>query len=75
MLTCSMTSLLSLCVIDLFSSQANVMASYHVGEGINTLHKVSLIPGGSEVLVYTTLSGSIGILVPFSSKEVIKYLK
>ena len=51
------------------------MASYHVGEGINTLHKVSLIPGGSEVLVYTTLSGSIGILVPFSSKEVIKYLK
>ena len=48
------------------------MTSYHVGEGINTLHKVSLIPGGSEVLVYTTLSGSIGILVPFSSKEVIK---
>ncbi|XP_019849007.1 PREDICTED: splicing factor 3B subunit 3-like isoform X2 [Amphimedon queenslandica] len=51
------------------TQKANVMTSYHVGEGINTLHKVSLIPGGSEVLVYTTLSGSIGILVPFSSKE------
>lgn len=46
------------------------MTCYHIGEGINSLHKVSLIPGGSEVLVYTTLSGSIGILVPFSSKEV-----
>lgn len=50
--------------------QANVLTSYYVGEGIKTLHKVSLIPGGSEVLVYTTLSGSIGILVPFSSREV-----
>jgi len=28
-----------------------------------------LIPGGSEALVYTTLSGTIGVLVPFTSRE------
>ena len=33
------------------------------------LPKATLIPGGSEGLVYTTLSGSIGVLVPFTSRE------
>jgi splicing factor 3B subunit 3 len=46
------------------------MTCFHIGEGISTLHRCSLIPGGSEILVYTTLSGSIGIMIPFSSREV-----
>ena len=50
--------------------QAQLQSHYHIGEGINSLHKCSLIPGGSELLVYTTLSGGIGMLVPFSSREV-----
>ena len=29
-----------------------------------------LIPGGSESLVYTTISGGVGMLVPFTSREV-----
>lgn len=35
-----------------------------------SLQKTTLIPGGSESLVYNTLSGGIGILVPFTSHEV-----
>jgi len=35
-----------------------------------SLQKATLIPGGSESLVYTTLSGGIGMLVPFTSHEV-----
>ena len=31
--------------------------------------KATLIPGGSESLVYTTISGTIGVLVPFTSHE------
>lgn len=31
--------------------------------------KATLIPGGSESLVYTTLSGTVGVLVPFTSRE------
>lgn len=41
-----------------------------MGETINSLHKTTLIPGGSEVIVYTTLSGTVGIMVPFTSREV-----
>ena len=50
--------------------QATLLNHYHIGEGMNSVHKCSLIPGGSELIVYTTLSGGIGMLVPFSSKEV-----
>lgn len=46
------------------------MACIHVGETISSLQKATLIPGGSEALVYTTLSGTIGVLVPFTSREV-----
>jgi len=28
-----------------------------------------LIPGGSECIIYATMSGAVGILVPFSSSE------
>ena len=52
--------------------QAEVIMNYHVGETVLSLQKTTLIQGGSESLVYTTLSGGIGILVPFTSHEVSK---
>ena len=54
----------------LFVPQAEVIMNYHIGETVLSLQKTTLIPGGSESLVYTTLSGGIGILVPFTSHEV-----
>uniref|UniRef100_A0A3P8YGY9 Splicing factor 3B subunit 3 n=1 Tax=Esox lucius TaxID=8010 RepID=A0A3P8YGY9_ESOLU len=50
-------------------SIAEVIMNYHIGETVLSLQKTTLIPGGSESLVYTTLSGGIGILVPFTSHE------
>ncbi|TNN71119.1 Splicing factor 3B subunit 3 [Liparis tanakae] len=51
------------------SQKAEVIVNYHVGETVLSLQKTTLIPGGSESMVYTTLSGGIGILVPFTSHE------
>ncbi|VDP28001.1 unnamed protein product [Soboliphyme baturini] len=51
------------------SQKSDTVAFFHVGETITCLQKVNLIPGGSETLTYTTLSGSIGALVPFTSRE------
>ncbi len=52
------------------SQKANLLCTFYLGETITSLQKTTLIPGGSDALVYTTLSGSIGMLVPFSSNEV-----
>uniref|UniRef100_A0A915JI41 Splicing factor 3B subunit 3 n=1 Tax=Romanomermis culicivorax TaxID=13658 RepID=A0A915JI41_ROMCU len=46
-----------------------MLTQFFIGETVTTLQKATLIPGGSEILSYTTLSGSIGILVPFTSRE------
>lgn len=51
------------------SQKADSVANFHIGEVITSLQKATLIPGGSESLVYTTLSGAVGMLVPFSSHE------
>ena len=46
-----------------------MVINFHIGEVVTSLQKATLIPGGSESLVYTTLSGGIGMLVPFTSHE------
>jgi len=45
------------------------VAQFYVGDMVNTITKASLSYGGPEVLLYTTLTGSIGALVPFTSRE------
>lgn len=52
------------------TQKAESVVNFHVGEVITSLQKATLIPGGSESLVYTTLSGAVGMLIPFSSNEV-----
>ena len=39
------------------SQKAEVICNFHVGEIVTSLQKATLIPGGSESLVYTTISG------------------
>ncbi|VEL19402.1 unnamed protein product [Protopolystoma xenopodis] len=51
------------------SQKAETISHFFIGEMITSLVKATLIPGGSEGLVYTTLSGGLGILVPFASRE------
>ncbi|KAL7677689.1 hypothetical protein ACOME3_003928, partial [Neoechinorhynchus agilis] len=44
--------------------------SFFVGETVTSLQKTVLNPaGGSECILYTTISGTIGVLVPFSAPE------
>ncbi|UJR26130.1 hypothetical protein I4U23_007475 [Adineta vaga] len=50
-------------------NKCDVLAHFHVGEMVTSVQRTTLIPGGSESIVYTTLSGSIGVLIPFASNE------
>lgn len=51
------------------SQKADNLITFHVGEIVMSLQRATLIPGGSESLIYTTLSGTVGVLVPFTSRE------
>lgn len=51
------------------SQKADFISNFHVGEICMSLQKATLIPGGSESLVYTTLSGTVGVFVPFTQHE------
>ncbi len=49
--------------------RTELVAHYHLGDIVTSMHKTSLVPGAKDVLVYTCLGGTIGVLVPFISKE------
>lgn len=45
------------------------LAEFHVGDLVTSMTKASLVPGGQEALLYTTVLGGIGALLPFVSRE------
>lgn len=54
--------------------KTQMLAHFHVGDLVTSIHKVSLVAGGREILLYTGLHGTIGILVPFVSKEDVDFI-
>lgn len=51
------------------SQKGEITVNFHVGETVTSLQRATLIPGGSEALLYATVSGSLGVLLPFTSRE------
>jgi splicing factor 3B subunit 3 len=54
--------------------KTKMLCHFHVGDLITSIHKISLVAGGREVLLYTGLHGTIGILVPFVTKEDVDFI-
>lgn len=57
------------------SQKLESLAAYHIGETALSVQRATLTPGGSECLVYTTLAGAVGALVPFTSKEDVDFFQ
>ncbi|KAI1715076.1 CPSF A subunit region domain-containing protein [Ditylenchus destructor] len=51
------------------SQKLEQICQFYIGDMITSLQKTSLVPGSDDGLVYTTISGSIGMLVPFLSRD------
>ncbi|KAI5479642.1 splicing factor 3B subunit 3 [Pseudohyphozyma bogoriensis] len=49
--------------------KTGLLAHYHIGDIVTSIQKVSLVAGGRDVLLYTGLSGTVGVLAPFVSNE------
>jgi splicing factor 3B subunit 3 len=45
------------------------LVQFFVGETVSSVSKATLVPGGREILLYTTFLGAVGILIPFLSKS------
>ncbi|GAA6062045.1 hypothetical protein JCM10212_005030 [Sporobolomyces blumeae] len=50
-------------------NRTHLIAHYHIGDIVTSIQKVSLVAGGRDVLLYTGLMGTVGMLVPFVSTE------
>jgi len=48
---------------------------YHVGETVTSIQKCTLVPGGVEVVVYGTIMGGVGVLLPFASREDVDFFQ
>lgn len=47
-----------------------LVCNFYIGEVITSLNKVQLFSTGSEVIAYSTSMGTIGVLLPFETREV-----
>ncbi|KAJ7471905.1 pre-mRNA-splicing factor RSE1 [Mycena latifolia] len=54
--------------------KTHMVAHFHVGDLITSVHKVVLFPGARDVIFYTGLHGTLGILVPLVSQADIDVL-
>ncbi|KAJ3911039.1 Cleavage/polyadenylation specificity factor, A subunit, partial [Lentinula edodes] len=54
--------------------KTKMVAHFHVGDLITSIHKVAMVTGGREILLYTGVHGTVGILVPFVSKEDVVFI-
>src|SRR5690554_7950243 len=45
------------------------IAIFHTGETITSVRKAALVPGGAEFILYATTMGTLGALLPFTSRE------
>ena len=52
-----------------------LLAHYYVGETVVGVRRAALIQGGSEAVVYATVTGRLGALLPLKSKDDIELYK
>ncbi|KAG8790078.1 pre-mRNA-splicing factor rse1 [Ceratobasidium sp. 428] len=54
--------------------KTKLLAHFNVGDIVTSVHRAALVPGGRDVVVYTGLHGTIGVLIPLASKEDVDFI-
>lgn len=52
-----------------------LLCQYHVGEVVTSLTRCALVAGGAESLVYVTVTGRIGALVPLTTRADVDFYR
>jgi splicing factor 3B subunit 3 len=58
---------------DDLTPKLELLCQYYVGEVVTGMTRSSLVAGGAESLIYVTVSGRIGALVPFTSRGDVEF--
>ncbi|KAK9367552.1 CPSF A subunit region-domain-containing protein [Lipomyces kononenkoae] len=61
--------------LDGASNRLDMLAHFYVQDIPTSVQKTQLVPGGPEVILYTGLQGSIGVLAPFVSPGDIEFFQ
>lgn len=48
---------------------------FHIGEIITSLQLTAMQPGGTDIVLYTTILGAIGIMLPFQSRQDVDFFQ
>lgn len=51
------------------------LVQFHVGEVTTSLQKTAIVAGGAEVLLYGTVMGAVGALVPFVTRRDVDFFR
>jgi len=51
----------------------DMLINFYVGETVAKVIKTNITPGASDVILYATIFGTIGVFLPFSSREDIDF--
>lgn len=51
------------------SQKSREIISFHIGETVTSLTRTNFVPGSNGIILYMTVMGTIGCLIPFSVKE------
>merc|ERR1712087_373456 len=54
-------------------SKADEIVQFHIGETVTSLQKVTMGPGCAEVILYTTIMGGIGAMLPLTHRDDIDF--
>lgn len=55
--------------------KVSLVTHFNVGDIVTSIIKTPLVAGGRDVLVYTGISGTVGMLVPLSTREDIDFFQ
>lgn len=56
-------------------NRLTLMAHYYPQDIPTSIHKTQLVSGGRDLIVWTGLQGSLGILIPFTSREEVDFFQ
>jgi len=57
------------------SQKIEQVCQFYIGDMVTAIQKTSLVPGSDDSLIYATISGKIGMMVPFLSRDEFEFFQ